>query len=115
MVIDQSALAASLTAQIVAVNAAISTVGTLQGASLTVLSTVIAAVESALPVFDAGIAALDADIDEVNAGGVTTGIPGPAIVAALNTQASEVSQLATLLTARSYLARAGVNIEESPG
>ena len=115
MAVNQAALAASLTAQIVAVNAAISTVGTLQDASLTVLSTVTATVESALPVFDAGVAALDADIDEVNAGGVTTGLPAPALAAALNTQASEMAQLATLLTARSYLARAGVNIEESPG
>jgi hypothetical protein len=115
MAVDQASIAAQATAGIVAVNAAISTVGTLQGAGITLLSTVTAAVESALPAFQFGIDALDADIDEANAGGVAAGLAPPEMAAALMVQASEMQQLATLVTAKAFLARAGINIEQAPG
>src|SRR5579872_4395253 len=115
MAVDQVAIATRITAGITAINAAISTVGTLQGAGVNVLATVSATVQSALPAFDAGISALDADIDETDAGGVAAGLPAPDLIAALLTQASEMQQLATLVAARNYVARAGVNIEEAPG
>lgn len=115
MAVDQASIASQITAGIVAVNAAISTVGTLQGAGITVLATVSAAVESALPAFEAGIATLDDDIDEVDVGGVAAGLAAPDLAAALTAQASEMQQLATLVTAKAYLARVGVNIEQAPG
>lgn len=115
MAVDQASIASSVTAQITAVSAAISTVGTLQGAGIKLLSTVSAAVESALPALQAGIDALDADIDETDVGGVVVGLAGPELAALLTTQASEMQQLATLATAKAYLARVGVNVEQAPG
>lgn len=115
MATDTVQIAADATAAIVVVNAAISTVGTLQGAGIKVLATVAAAVESALVPFDKGIASLDAGIDLVTVGGVAAGMIGPELADALNAQAAEMSQLATLVKARAYLARAGVNVEEAPG
>ena len=115
MAVDQAAIAAQLTAGIAAVNAAVSTVGTLQGAGITLLASVAAAVDSALPALEAGIAALDADIDPVNAGGVAAGLSAPDLAALLTTQTSEMQQLATLVTAKAYLARVGANVGEAAG
>lgn len=115
MPVDQAEIAAQLSAGVAAVNAAISTVGTMEGAGIKVLATVSAAVENALASFDSGIAALEADIDQDEVGGVAAGLAAPELAAALTAQASEMQQLATLVTARAYLARVGVNVEEAPG
>lgn len=115
MAADQAAIAAQATAAIVAVNAAVETVGTLQGAGIVLLASVTAAVESAAAVMDNGIAALEADIDETDAGGVAAGAAPPDMISALITQAAEMQSLATLTVARAFLGRAGVNVRQATG
>lgn len=115
MAADQEFIAGELTAAITAVNAAISTVGTLQGAGIRVLASVSAAVDDGLAAFVSGINALDNDINLVDAGGVAAGMTATAMAAALTTQTSEMQQLATLVVAKAYFARVGINVRQAPG
>jgi hypothetical protein len=113
--VDQSAMAAQLTAGIAAVNEVLSTVGSLQNTKPAVLSTVYAAVQNALAPFDDAIAAFDADIDTASVGGVTSGLPAPQLSAALLVQATDIEQQGRLVLARAFLSRAGVNLQNAPG
>ena len=115
MAIDQAEMSADVSAAVTSVQSAITAAGTLQGASILALQPVIAAVDAALPVFDAAITELDADIDLVNAGSVASGLPAPQLAASLLEQTSTVQQLAVLIEARAYLARVGVNVDNAPG
>lgn len=115
MSVDQTATAAQLTAAIAAVNASISTVGTLQNDSPVVLATVYAAVQSALVPFDNAIAAYDADIDTTTVAGVVAGIPVPQMISTLLVQAGDVAQQAILVVARSFVSRVGINVANAPG
>lgn len=115
MAVDQVSIAADLTAKIVAVNAEISTVGTLAVDSPIILSTVFTTVQSALVPFNNAIVAFDADIDITSVGGVITGPAGPVLAADLLNQASDVSQQGILVVARAFLSRVGTNIANAPG
>ncbi|MDR3473329.1 MAG: hypothetical protein P4M09_16845 [Devosia sp.] len=112
---SQSALAANLTAAIDDVQSAVTAVGTLEGASLVALAPVIAAVETAEPVFASAINALDGDISLTSVGGVVAGGIGPDMAQTLLLQTSEVQQLALVLSAKSRLLRIATNIKQATG
>lgn len=111
----QSQMAISMAAQIVKVNAAIASAGTLQTASLSQLQPAVDVIDNAVAVFDANAALLDGMIDEVDAGGVDPDQPAVLNVAALIEQASIVSQLAIVIEGGNYMARAAVNLQQATG
>jgi hypothetical protein len=115
MAVDQVSIAADLTAKIVAVNAAISAVGSLEIAPPQVLKTVYAPVQDALASFESAISAYDADIDTSSVGGVVAGLPAPQLAAALLNQALDVAQQGRLVIAMAFTARVGVNVLNAPG
>jgi hypothetical protein len=104
-----------LTAAISAVNAAITTVGTLETASPVVLNTVYQAVQNARAPFDSALAALDSSIDMVNIGSVAAGVLGHVSAPLLLAQQQAVEQEAIILVAEAYLVRVGANVFNSPG
>ena len=113
---DQSAIATSVNAAILAVQTAIAGVGTLRTATLVQLAPVTVAVALADALIDAAVLSLDADISN-NGGvaGLVPGQPGPIVGAMLVAQASASDQLARLLTLRSYLKRITTNIAQATG
>ena len=115
MSVDQAAIANDMTIQIALVNEAIADAGDLQTASLSQLQPVLTVIDNAVAVFEADAAILDAAIDQVNTGGVNPDQPAPLNIAALIEQASDLSQLSTLLEATAYLGRAAVNIQQATG
>lgn len=115
MAVNQASVGAQMTAQIAAVNAVISTIGTLENSPPVILQTLYAAVQNARAPFDAAIAALDADIDITSVGSVVTGLPPPQLAAALLNQTSDVMQEWQVIIAEAYLTRVGVNAFNAPG
>jgi hypothetical protein len=115
MSVAQAAFASQMTAQIAAVNAAISTIGTLENNPPVILATIYTAVQSARVPFDNAIAAFDADIDITTVGGVVPGLPAPQLAAILLNQASDVMQEWQVIVAEAYLVRVGANAFNAPG
>jgi hypothetical protein len=112
---SQATINTSVQAAFAGAQAAITSVGTLEGASLPTLAPAIAAVSAALPVFDAAISSLDAGISTTTTGGVVAGQPAPDVAQALLQQTSDVQQEAMLLNARAYLRRVNANLAQAPG
>ena len=115
MSVDFNGLAAKMLTQMALVNASISTVGTLQEATPITLRTVYAAVQNALAPFDSAIAAYDADIITTSVGGVILGTAAPTLASILLTQSTDVGQQSLAVIGRAYVARAAVNVLNSPG
>lgn len=115
MTVAQASFASQMTAQIAAVNAVISTIGTLENNPPSILATLYTAVQNARAPFDAAIAAFDADIDMTSVGGVVPGLPAPQLAAALLNQASDVMQEWLVIIAEAYLVRVGANAANAPG
>jgi hypothetical protein len=116
MAVNYQAYAAQMLTQIALLNGSISTVGgSLQEATPVVLKTVYTAVQNALVPFQNAIAAFDADIDTTSVGGVIVGLAPPQMSVALLNQALDLEQQARLVVAEAYVARAGVNVNNSPG
>lgn len=115
MTVAQNAYATQMTSAIAAVNAVLSTVGTMQYDSPIVLNTVYVAIQNARAPFDAAFQAFEADIDQTSVGGVVTGQPPPLMIAALLNQASDLNQEYNVIVAEAYLLRAGQNITLAPG
>lgn len=115
MAVNYQSYAAQMATQLALLRGTITTVGSLQQSTPVVLKTVYAAVQNALAPFQNAIAAYDTDIDTTTFGGVVAGAPAPVSAAALLNQALDVEQQARLIVAQAYVARAGVNINNSPG
>jgi hypothetical protein len=115
MAVIQSSFAAQMTAQIAAVNAVISTIGTLENNPPVILRTLYTAVQNARVPFDAAIAAFDADIDITSVGSVVPGVPAPQLAAALLNQTSDVMQEWQVIIAEAYLVRVAANAFNAPG
>lgn len=115
MTVAQTTFGAQMTAQITAVNAVISTIGTLENNSPVILATLYTAVQNARVPFDAAIAAFDADIDITSVGSVVPGLPAPQLAAALLNQASDLMQEWQVIVAEAYLVRVGANAFNAPG
>jgi hypothetical protein len=115
MAVAQASFATQMTAQIAAVNAVISTIGTLENNPPVILATIYTAVQSARVPFDNAIAAFDADIDGTSVGGVVAGLPAPQLATTLLNQASDVMQEWQVIIAEAYLVRVGANAFNAPG
>jgi hypothetical protein len=115
MTVAQASFAAQMTAQIAAVNAVISTIGTLENNPPVILATIYTAVQNARVPFDNAIAAFDGDIDQTSVGGVVPGLPAPQLAATLLNQASDVMQEWQVIIAEAYLVRVGANAFNAPG
>lgn len=115
MTVAQTTFGAQMTAQITAVNAVISTIGTLENNSPVILATLYTAVQNARVPFDNAIAAFDADIDTTSVGSVVPGLPAPQLAAALLNQASDLMQEWQVIVAEAYLVRVGANAFNAPG
>jgi hypothetical protein len=115
MAVNYQQYAAEMITQMDLVNASISTAGSLDNASPTVLAVVYDAVQNALVPFQSAITAFDADIDTTSVGSVVAGDAAPQLTAALLNQAFDVAQQAVLVVAEAYVTRVGVNIQDSPG
>lgn len=115
MAVNYQSYAAQMITQLALLRGTITTVGSLQQATPVVLKAVYTAVQNTLAPFQQAIAAYDADIDTTTFGGVAAGVAAPISAAALLNQALDVEQQARLVVAQAYVARAGVNINNTPG
>ena len=115
MAVTQSAFGVQMTASIAAVNAVISTIGTLENSPPVIMATLYTDVQNARVPFDTAIAAFDADIDITSVGSVVPGLPAPQLAAALLNQMSDVMQEWQVIVAEAYLVRVGVNAFNAPG
>ena len=115
MAVAQNYYAAQMTAAIAAVNAVISTVGTMQYDSPVVLTQVYVAVQNARIPFDQAFIAFENDIDETSVGSVVVGQPPQLMAQALLNQASDLNQEYKVIVAEAYLLRAGQNVLLAPG
>lgn len=115
MTVNQVSLASQMTASIGAVNAVISTIGTLENNPPVILATIYTAVQNARVPFDAAIAAFEADIDMTSVGSVVPAIPAPQLATALLNQASDLMQEWQVIIAEAYLVRVGANAFNAPG
>src|SRR5260370_31828746 len=115
MTVNQSSFASQMTAQIAAVNAAISTIGTLENNPPVILNTIYTAVQSARVPFDNAIAAFDADIDQTSVGGVVAGLPAPQLAVTLLNQASDVIEALRGVVCRGYLHAVGAHARNGRG
>ena len=115
MAVNQLPLANAMTASVATLQAVLTAAGPLANLTLPELAPVRAAAQAALPPFAAAITALDADIPTSSFAGMVVGNPVPALVTALQTTATEVSQLAVAVTAQAYITRISVNIGNATG
>jgi|SRR5579883_3219865 len=115
MSVNQSAIAATLNADIANINTQIAAIGILATASIAQLAPLAEVVQDALEDFQSAATQLDGDIDTTTTGGIAVGVPVPLMIAALQEQTSDVQQLSTVLVAQGYLARIGVNVSKAPG
>ena len=104
--LEEAALAAVQAAQ-----AAITQVGTLQGAPASLLAPAVVSVEAASTAIEAAITASDAN----TANGIVPGGDPAASVTYLNGQISTVTNTAALLDARSYIDRVAINLALNEG
>jgi hypothetical protein len=115
MTVNQTSFATQMTAAISAVNAVISTVGSLENDSPIIVQTIFSSVQSNRVPFDKAIAAFDADIDITSVGSVVVGKPAPVLATALLNQASDVMQEWQVIIAEAYLIRVGQNCLNAHG
>jgi hypothetical protein len=115
MAVNQLPLAAAMTAAFATLQATITAAGPLANLTLPELAPINAAALAALPPFVTAITALNADIPTSTFAGMVPGAPVSQNVAALQTAASEVSQLAIALNAQAYITRISLNIGNATG
>jgi hypothetical protein len=112
--IDHTALAAEVAATLDAINAGISTIGTLRTATPTVIGPLVTTVDNGQDVIEAQIDALDADIVTDSFAGIVTGVAAPELWTVLIEQTASVVQLANLLDLHAYVGRARTNLSIAP-
>lgn len=108
-------ISVSVSASVVALQAAVTAAGTLANASQQTLAPVKAAVAATLAEIDAQSTSIEATIDQTSVGGIHVGTPAPLLAAALIAQSTAVVDLSTLKTMRGYVARIGRNLDNAPG
>lgn len=115
MAVNIVALGAAMSTAIANLQAAITALGTLQGATLPQLAPVQSAARAALPSVAAAVNSLDADIPVTSLAGTVVGMPVPVLVSNLQTYTNEVQALAVAVTTQGYVSRIAVNVGNATG